>query len=189
MATTAARTTAVPALGGVHRLSVEDVHRMVEAGVLDKADRIELVQGVLVDMVPIGPEHGGAVTWLIAHFARAGSDRWQVRAQCTFLLAGGYVLPDFMLVSPLPRTEYPRTALLVVEVAQTSQARDSDKASDYAAADVTEYWTLDLPARALAVHRRPLMGAYQEVFVLRDGDTVQAVAPDAPAVDVSELLG
>ncbi len=45
----------------VHRLSVEDVYRMVEAGVLQENDRVELVEGVLVEMVPIGAEHDGAV--------------------------------------------------------------------------------------------------------------------------------
>lgn len=47
---------------GAHRLTVEDVYRMVAAGVLDADDRIELVRGVLVDMAPVGPEHEGAVT-------------------------------------------------------------------------------------------------------------------------------
>ena len=79
----------VPATVSVHRLSVDDVHKMVAAGVLDEGDRVELVQGVLVEMAPIGPEHSGAVTWLNAHFAGVGSLAWQVRVQCTLLVAGG----------------------------------------------------------------------------------------------------
>jgi len=142
----------VPATVSVHRLSVDDVHR-----------RVELVQGVLVDMAPIGPEHGGAVTWLNTHFARVGSPAWQVRVRCTLLVAGGYLLPDVMLVEPLPRNQYPTTALVVVEVAQTAQARDRDKARDYAAADVPEYWIVDLAARDVTVHRSPMAGIYEEV--------------------------
>ena len=61
---------------------------MVETGVLDEDDRIELVQGVLVDMVPIGAEHDGATAWLNRRFGRVETDAWEVRVQSTFLIAG-----------------------------------------------------------------------------------------------------
>ncbi|MDX6679352.1 MAG: hypothetical protein QOE31_3404 [Solirubrobacteraceae bacterium] len=173
----------------VHRLSVEDVYRMVEAGVLDEHDRVELVEGVLVDMVPIGAEHDGATEWLNRHFARVETHAWRVRVHSLLLNAGGYLLPDLMLVAPLPRSEQPRTAHLVVEVAQSSQARDAAKARDYAAADVGEYWIVDLLGRGVIVHRHPLAGAYQEIATFADGATIKPLLADAPAVDVSALLG
>jgi len=179
----------VPATVPVHRLSVDDVFRMVEAGVLDEDDRVELVEGVLVEMVPIGPEHDGAVAWLTRHFARVDSDAWEVRVQSTLLIAGGYLLPDLMLVERLPRTTQPTSALLIVETAQTSQVRDREKAADYAAAGVLEYWIVDLAARAVQVHRRPLAGDYEEVTTFADGQSVSPLARDAPAIDVSALLG
>jgi len=179
----------VPATVSVHRLSVDDVHRMVAAGVLDEDARVELVQGVLVDMVPIGPEHDGALAWLIKHFARVDTTDWEVRVQSTLLVAGGYLLPDLALVEPLPRTQQPTSALLVVEVAQTSQARDRDKARDYASADVPEYWIVDLAARTVTVHRSPLGGSYEEVVAYVDGEPVRPILADAPPVLVSELLG
>jgi Uma2 family endonuclease len=181
--------TATDRRAGVHRLSVEDVYKMVAAGVLDEHDRVELVQGVLVDMVPIGAEHDGAVTWLNKHFARVDSSAWDVRVQSTFLVKGGYLLPDLIVVEPLPRSRQPTTALLVVEVAQTSQARDRDKARDYAAADVPEYWIVDLAARNVVVHRRPLAGVYEEVVTYADGESLRSLLEDVPAVAVSELLG
>jgi len=173
----------------VHRLSVDDVHKMVAAGVLDEDDRIELVQGVLVDMVPIGAEHDGAVEWLTEHFSRVGDRVWRVRVLSTLLVEGGYLLPDLIVVEPLPRSEQPTSALLVVEVAQTSQARDRDKARDYAAADVPEYWIVDLKARNVTVHRSPLAGAYDDIAIYADGESVQPILADAPAVAVSDLLG
>ena len=94
-----------------------------------------------------------------------------------------------MLVEPLPRTEYPTSALLVVEVAQTSQARDRDKARDYAAADVPEYWIVDLAARDVTVHRSPMAGIDEEVVAYVDGESVGPILADAPPVPVSELLG
>ena len=162
---------------------------MVEVGVLDEHDRVELIEGVLIDMVPIGPEDDGAAAWLNDHFARVEAKMWHVRVQSVLLVAGGYLLPDLMLVGPLPRTEQPTTAHLVVEVAQTSQARDAVKAHDYAAADVAEYWIVDLIARNVIVHRHPLAGAYQEVETFADGASIKPLLADAPAVDVSALLG
>ena len=52
-----------------------------------------------------------------------------------------------------------------------------------------DYWIVDLAARAVEVHRRPLAGVYEEVVTYRDGDSVTPLAPGAPAVVVSELLG
>ncbi len=162
---------------------------MVEAGVLDEDDRVELVEGVLVEMVPIGAEHDGAVAWLTRHFALAGSDAWEVRIQSTLLIAGGYLLPDLLLVEPLPRSAQPTSALLVVEVAQTSQVRDREKGRDYAAAGVPEYWIVDLAARVVEVHRRPRAGGYEEITRYEDGQSVGPLAAAAPVVDVSALLG
>ncbi len=83
----------------------------------------------------------------------------------------------------------PATAQLVVEVAESSHARDRDKARAYAAADVPEYWIVDLPGRTVHVHRHPLAGAYQEHEAFADGDEIKPLLTDAPAVDVSALLG
>lgn len=173
----------------VHRLSVEDVYRMVEAGVLDEDDRIELVEGVLVQMVPIGAAHDGAVEWLNRHFTSALSQAWAVRVQSTLLIGSGYLLPDLIVIDQLRRDQQPTTALLVVEVAQTSQVRDREKARDYAAADVLDYWIVDLEARSVTVHRQPVAGRYAEVATFVDGDVVAPLVPEARPVDVSELLG
>lgn len=174
---------------GVHRFSVEDVYAMTAAGLFEENARIELVQGVLVDMVPIGAEHDGALAWLNAHFHGVRDRVWGVRIQSVLLVQGGYVLPDLSIVEPLPRSRQPTTALLVVEVAQTSQARDREKARDYAAADVPDYWIVDLAAREVTVHRRPLAGVYAEVTVYADGDLLSPLLADAPDVAVSDLLG
>ena len=105
------------------------------------------------------------------------------------LVAGGYLLADVLVIDPLPRGTLPSSALLVVEVAQTSLARDHDKARDCAAADVSEYWIVDLLARTVIVHRGPLSGAYQEVTTFADGASTEPLLAAAPEVDVSDLLG
>jgi len=100
------------------------------------------------------------------HIVESGRTR---NVKCRFVRDTKYLLPDLMLVAPLPRSAQPTTAHLVVEVAQTSQARDGDKARDYAVADVPEYWIVDLLGRKLVVHRHPLAGAYQEIEAYADG--------------------
>jgi Uma2 family endonuclease len=173
----------------VHRLSVEDVLTMVRAGVLDEDDRVELVEGVLVEMSPIGPSHSETVRLLNQHFAKASDGFW-VRVQDMFLTAdGGYLLPDLAIIEPLPdpRAEQPRTALLIVEVADTSGARDREKAADYAAAGVGEYWIVDLDLDTVLVHRRPAGGTYAEVSECHGGELTPPVA--APPLGVAALLG
>jgi Uma2 family endonuclease len=179
----------VSTVAPVRRLSVEDVLTMVRAGVLDEDDRVELVEGVLVEMSPIGPSHDGTVEWLMFWFVKA-AEAFSVRVQSMFLtVEGGYVLPDLTVLEPLadPRAEQPRTALLVVEVAQSSGARDREKVADYAAAGVREYWIADLDLGAVLVHRRPEGEAYAEVSEHHDGYLEPPVA--APPIPVAELLG
>ena len=64
-----------------------------------------------------------------------------------------------------------------------------DKARDYAAADVPEYWIVDLAARDVTVHRSPMAGIDEEVVAYVDGESVRPILADVPPVPVSELLG
>lgn len=180
---------ALSAVAPIHRLTVDDVLTMVRAGVLGEDDRVELVQGVLVDMSPTRPSHSEALELLTRWLIKAADDRVRIREQDMFLTDAGYLLPDVIVFEPLtdPRAEQPRTALLVIEVADTSGARDREKAADYAAAGVGEYWIVDLEQRAVVVHRGPSGGAYAEVVEHRDGDLRPPL--DAPPLAVAELLG
>lgn len=171
----------------VHRLSYQDVLQMVEAGVLRAEDRVELVDGVLVDVSPPGPEHSATVAWLTRHFGGVADDR-ELRVQDLLVVAGGFLVPDLMVIEPMPRNRHPATAHLVVEVAVTTQRHDAWKAGRYAAAAVGEYWLVDLANRTLSVHRGPRAEGYEEVAAYVDGDRVQAPVA-APSVSVTELLG
>ena len=173
-----------------HRLSFDDVLRMVDAGILDEDSRVELVDGVLVDMSPISPEHSGAVAWLTQNFARASGDAWEVRIQDQLVLRGGrdLVQPDLILIAPAPRSQLATTALLVIEVAGTSQRRDREKARDYAEAGVPDYWLVDLVAATVAVFRDPAPDGYRTETVHGPADALTALA-GAPPVRVAALLG
>jgi Uma2 family endonuclease len=171
----------------IHRLSVEDVRRMVDAGVLGEDDRVELVDGVLVDMSPPGAAHSAVVAWLTRHFVSAVQER-EVRVQDLLLVEGGFLMPDLMVVDPLPRDRQPATAALVIEVSVTTQRYDAAKAARYARAGVPEYWVVDVPARTVHVHRGASPSGYGEIA--RHGDGAQlATEVAASLVDVSAMLG
>ena len=172
----------------LHRFTVDDIIAMVEAGILDERDRVELVGGVLVQMSPPGPRHASVVEWLTAHLVKASDGAFRVRVQDTFLTADdGFVAPDLMVIEPIARDRLPDTALLVTEVSYSSRVRDAEKAAGYAAAGVQEYWIVDVDRDELIVHRSPGDGAYTSIERFGPGDVVTPLV-DAPAVDVAALL-
>lgn len=171
----------------LHRLSVEDVYRMVDAGILGETDRVELIDGVLVDVSPPGPEHSTLVSRLTRHFVMGCPD-WDVRIQDVLLVEGGFVLPDLVVVERLARDRHPATAALVVEVSITTLRHDIAKARRYARAGVGEYWLVDVARRSATVHEEPGPEGYRRTVLHGDGGVLPAPA-GAPAVVLGELLG
>ncbi len=171
----------------LHRLSVEDVYRMVDAGVLREEDRVELIDGVLVDVSPPGPEHSGIVSWLTRHFV-LGCPDCDVRVQDVLLVEGGFVLPDLMVVEQRARDRHPTTAALVVEVSITTLRHDTAKARRYARAGVGAYWLVDVVRRSVTVHEAPGADGYARMAVHGD-DAVLPAPAGAPPVALRELLG
>jgi Uma2 family endonuclease len=172
----------------VYRLSVQDVLAMVVAGILDEDKRLELVDGVLVEMSWTGPRHAGVVEWLITHIAPALGGALRLRVQDTFLISEhGFVVPDLMVIEPIGRDRLPDRALLIVEVANTSHRRDAEKAATYARAEVPDYWIVDVVRNELLVHRAPAGDAYADVTRFVAGDVVSPLVDVAP-VDVAALL-
>lgn len=171
----------------LHRLSVEDVHRMVDAGILREEDRVELIDGVLVDVSRPSPEHSTIVSWLTRHFV-VGCPDWDVRVQDLLLVEGGFVLPDLMVVERPARDRHPTTAALVVEVSITTLRHDTAKAWRYARAGIGEYWLVDVARRSVTVHDAPRPEGYRRVAVHGD-DAVLTAPAGAPPVVLGELLG
>lgn len=171
----------------LHRLSVEAVFRMFDTGVLGPEERVELIDGVLVDVSPPDPEHSAIVSWLTRHFV-VGCTGSEVRVQDLLLVDGGFVLPDLMVVEQVPRDRLPSTAALVVEVSLTTLGHDSAKTLRYARAGVGEYWIVDVAARAVRVHEEPSTDGYRRV-VVHDDRAVLSPPVGAPPVVVGDMLG
>jgi len=178
------------------RIDVDAYHRMGEAGILAPDERVELIDGEIIAMPPIGDAHAWTVDELNSLAARVAVDRAAVvRVQGLLQLDRFNVpQPDLMLLRPPAatyRTRPPGAAdvLLLVEVADSSLAYDrAVKLPLYARHGVPEVWLVDLAGRAVEVHRGPAGEAYGEVERVATGTLAASLVPQLE-VDVRALLG
>ncbi len=177
------------------RFTVDDYRRLAEVGILTEDDRVELLDGEIVRMSPIGDRHVAAVNRCNRVFSRAAGERVLVSVQNPVDLDPyNEPQPDVALLRPRD-DDYargkpgPPDLLLVVEVADTSLAYDRQtKLPRYAATGVPEAWLLDLEADALEVHREPRPDGYAMIRRYRRGERVRAAALPDVEVAVDDLL-
>jgi Uma2 family endonuclease len=175
----------------LHRISLEEYHRFIEAGVFDDDARIELIDGLLVDMSPKSPAHENAIAWLLKLLVRSlDLDRFEVRVSAALTTGTSEPEPDIMVIErDAPRPYHPGTAGLIIEVAVFSQRRDlRHKPPIYAGAGVPDYWVVDLDAGSVVVHGSPRDGAYERTEVVGAGGELVASRLELPPISVAELL-
>jgi Uma2 family endonuclease len=171
-------------------MTVERYFALVDEGLLEPDDRVELLEGVVVAMSPRNPPHDAVMSLVLRALVEAVGARAAVRCQCSLVL-GRYSAPEpDVAVVPGRERDYlaghPRNALLVVEVADTSLAQDRlTKGALYAAAGVPEYWIVDIRADRVEVVRdpEPGTGRYRERSVIGRGGRLALLA--LPDVEVS----
>ena len=146
-----------------HLISVDAFHRMGETGILGPQDRVELIDGEIIDMSPIGVLHAAIVDMLARHFGRRTGESVFVRCQNPLRLDDiSEPEPDIAILRP--RADFYMTAhpgasdvLLVIEVADTSLAYDlGTKVPLYARHGIPEVWVIDAATRQTRVFRRPV---------------------------------
>ena len=138
-------------------------------------ERIELLDGTLVQMSPIGPPHCATIDRLNALLSAAFVAKARVRIQGSF--AAGDLSEPEPDVAVVPLADYddahPDRAHLIVEVAESSLAKDRGrKARLYAECLVPEYWVVNLVNRSVEVHCEPMSGSYQLVTVYERGSRI-----------------
>mgnify|MGYP003382241006 CR=1 FL=1 len=176
-----------------HRWSVEEYHQMAQAGLLDETDRVELIEGELIDMAPIGSKHAFRVDSIARALQRAAGTSFLVRVQNPILLGElSELQPDIAVVKDKNYSEAhpgPEDVLLIVEVSDTTLAYDRDvKLSLYARRGIPEVWLLDVNAGELTVYREPAEGQYR---LIRKPTRAEAVSPTlvpAVAISLAEVL-
>jgi Uma2 family endonuclease len=178
-----------------HRLTVAEYHRMAETGILSQDARVELVEGEIIDMPPIGNLHAGTVKYIGNQLGEAVRGKAIVSIQDPiFLDLHSEPQPDIALLRPRPdfyRSAHPAPAdvLLIVKVADTTLAYDTQiKLPLYARYSIPEVWLVDLSNRRFLVHRSPAPAGFQQVQSLTDlSIVVPLLLPDV-AVDLANLF-
>jgi Uma2 family endonuclease len=182
--------TAAPAR---HQFTVDDLQQLVAAGVIDDDDRVELIEGDLIDMSPINEPHAQTVDTLNELLMPAVRRDARVRVQNPVRLSDlTMVEPDIAIVRRQQyRTSHPRPddVLLLIEVADTTLSFDlTTKASLYARAGVPELWVADANARIVHRHRQPEESTYRLVEQLGLGDTITIDALPNVSLNVSDIF-
>jgi Uma2 family endonuclease len=176
---------------GSHVFTVDDYHRMGEAGIFTEDDRVELIEGEIVDMTPIGNRHIGVVDRINEIFAVLGlSKRAIVGVQSPVRLGdNSEPQPDLLLLRR--RDDFyttgpagPAEVFLLLEVADSSLAFDRDrKAPLYAQSGIPEYWIVDINAKCIHVYRQPTESGFLSVTVAVGSDPLHPIAfPDVAVV-------
>jgi len=187
------------------RFTVDEYYRMAEAGILSPEERVELIDGEILQLSPIGDRHQACVDRLNQLFVRRVGDAAIVRVQGPIRL-DDHTEPEPDLALLRPRPDFyasghplPQDVLLVIEVADTSVAYDRQiKLPRYAHAGIPEVWLLILAdpgdpgagqASSLEAYREPSPHGYRSVrrYVLGERLAPQAL-PDL-SCSVDELLG
>jgi Uma2 family endonuclease len=177
------------------RFTVDEYYRMAEAGILGAGERVELIEGEIIEMAAIGSRHAASVKRLNRLLVRRVGERGVVQVQDPVRLSDlSEPEPDIAVLRPRP-DDYaaahpiPADVLLIVEVADTTVAFDrEEKAPLYALAGIGEYWLVDLGADQIEVYRAPSAEGYLDVHSYARGHTLRPTAFPDLALPVDAIL-
>ena len=185
----------VPVRVEKRHFNVHEYHRMAEVGILSEADHVELIEGEIVKMSPIGSRHAACVARLNRLLQRLVGLDVIVRVQDPIRL-DGYSEPEPDVALVKPRDDFysrehpgPGDVLLLIEVADTSVERDLEaKLPLYARAGIPEAWLVNLPAETIEVHSRPDSDGYRETVRAKRGETVTSQTIPGLGLVVDDIL-
>lgn len=179
-----------------HAFNVDEYYKMAEAGIFHEEDRVELIEGDIIEMAPIGPSHSGSVNRLNRLFSRSLGDRAVVHVQNP-LRPSEYSepQPDLVLLRYRPDlygTSHPtpEDTLLVVEAADTSLRYDRDvKVPLYARSGVPEVWLVDLNSGSITIYREPTPDGYRSTSTVSGDDQLAPQAFPETVLTARQILG
>jgi Uma2 family endonuclease len=186
---------------GVRPMTREEYYKAGEAGIFGPEERLELIGGEVIKKVsPQRTPHATSIGLCAEALKNAFGAEFHVRVQAPMTLGPhSEPEPDVCVVGGLVRDyekEHPKTAVLVIEVSDSSVRLDRKvKASLYAAAGIADYWLLNLPDRVLEVHREPAPMAdepfghhYRSITRYPETATVSPLAAPGATIRVADLL-
>lgn len=176
--------------------SVAEFHSMAEAGIFRQDDRLELLEGDIIAMSPVGVRHLGCVNRLTRLFSLNVGEKAIVSVQNPVRL--GYQSEPVLDIALLKYREdcyakqipTPSDVLLLIEVSDSTLTFDRNvKRPLYAQAGILEYWLINLIDNQVELFRQPQEGAYQESLVVRGDEGVTAVAFPDHHFSLADLMG
>jgi Uma2 family endonuclease len=178
-----------------HLTDITEWHKMGEAGIFSPGSRLELINGEILEMFPIGCNHSGHLK-RITHILTPRVNKMAIASVHSALQLNDLSEPepDFMLLKPREdfySAQHPTAddVLLLIEVADSSLEYDlNHKLRLYALHNIPEYWLLNLNDSCLEVYRRPQGETYEEKTTLRSGDSITLLQLPDLTVNVSDIL-
>ena len=176
--------------GRVRPLKRVEYDKLVELGVFEEDEKLELLRGFIVRMNPQGSPDAYVVRKLNKALMTAVGERAEVSPQCPFAaLDDSEPEPDLALVPPTTPDAHPSSAYLLIEVAASSLRLDRGvKLEIYAEAKVPEYWIVDVTKRVVEVYRDPNGSEYATKSTHKRGDVIELVALAGVRIDTSTFL-
>ena len=175
--------------------TVSEYHSLAEAGILTEDDRVELIEGEIFQMAPIGNRHAGCVKRLNRLFSSGLGDRVLLGVQDPIVVDDhSEPEPDISVLRPRPddySTSHPtpEDIFLVVEVADSSAPFDRfKKIPVYARNGIPEVWLIDLTTDRIEVYREPSAMSYRDVRQLKAGDRLVPLTFPDLVLEVGEIL-
>lgn len=188
------RTMAVEIETSRRRFTAMEFERMAEAGIFGPEERVELIDGEILEMSPIGPGHGSCVTNATKKLILGVGDRAVVWiASSAHMALHSMPQPDLALLQPRSYwTANPRArdVMLIVEVADSSLRFDrTRKLRLYAEAGIPEYWVASVAGEWIEVCRSPQGSAYRDVRRAQRTETIAPLAFPDVVIPLAEIFG
>lgn len=178
------------------RFTVDEYYKMAEAGILNRDERVELIEGVVIEMSPIGGKHLGDVLYFDHVLTSVLQKRAVVMAQGPIQLGPrSEPEPDISVLKwrdDFYRSEKPRAAdvFFLVEVMDSSAKLDRGrKLRIYACEGIPELWLVDIPGELIEIHRNPSGETYKEKRTVSRGETLSPEAFPDVVLEVNAILG
>lgn len=174
--------------------TVEEYHRLIEAGILTIDDKVELLDGHIVEMSPQYPPHAATTQRCDRYFQNLLQERAYIRIQLPITLSTSEPEPDIAIVKINPSFygechPVAEDIFLLIEIADSTIRKDRKiKASIYARDNILEYWILDISKRQVYIFRNPSTNGYESETII---DATASLSPVAfPDIEVffSELF-
>ena len=180
-----------------HLIDVDTYHRMIDAGILTEDDRVELINGEIISMSPLGKLHKAVVN-RINKLLNSKVDKQAIVSIQNSILIPDHSEPEPDIALLKYRDDFyasqhaqPQDVLLIIEVAHTTWNTDYEvKRPLYATAGIAELWLVNVKQHEIEVHRNPARGTYKRIEILQSGDEVHLPIPELEvSVSVDDLLG